>query len=218
MKRSIGVRALISALAVVVLAAPGSAAQAASYAIVPERSELVVRTFKAGIASALAHDHVARATRFSGTVEYDPASPATASVEVAVEAASVVIDEPELRQRYEVGKAVSEKDRAKIQETMEGPEQLDVTRFADIAFRSTRVRPAADGGLEIVGDFTLHGVTRKVRLPARVELDGTTLRAHGSFRFLQSDYGIEPFSGGLGTVRNQDEVELTIRLEARATT
>lgn len=51
------------------------AADAATYTVRPQDSELVVRTFKAGIASMMAHDHVARATRFSGTIEYDPQSP-----------------------------------------------------------------------------------------------------------------------------------------------
>lgn len=192
----------------------GSAAGAATYNVRPQQSELVVRTFKGGIASALAHDHVARATRLSGTVEYDPQSPTTATVEVTVEAASVVVDEPALRQRHGLDKEVSDKSRAKIQQTMESPEQLDVERFSEIAFRSTRVTAGTDGGLEVTGDFTLHGVTRQVTVPVTVEIDGATLRAEGSFRFLQSDYGIEPFSGGLGTVRNQDEVELTVRLEA----
>lgn len=193
-----------------------SAADAATYTVLPQQSELVVRTFKAGIASALAHDHVARATRFSGTVDYDPRSPTAAAVEVTVDAASVVVDEPALRQRHGLDKEVSEKSRAKIQKTMEGSEQLDVERYSEIAFRSTRVAAGTDGGLEVTGDFTLHGVTRQVTLPVTIALDGATLRAQASFRFLQSDFGIEPFSGGLGTVRNQDEVELTVRLEARA--
>lgn len=206
---------ICAALAAGFLLSQASIAGAVKYTIQPERSELVVRTFKDGIASVLAHDHVARATRFSGAVEYEPASPGTASVEVIVEAAAVVVDEPELRQRYELDKAVSEKSRTKIQETMEGPDQLDVETFPEIAFRSKRVEAGADGTLEVTGDFTLHGVTRQVTVPVTVEIDGATLRAEGSFRFLQSDYGIEPFSGGLGTVRNQDEIELTVRLEAQ---
>lgn len=204
-----------SAIAAAVVLIVGSAAGAATYTVRPQQSELLVRTFKAGVASALAHDHVARATRFTGTVEYDPRSPTTATVEVTVEAASVIVDEPALRQRHGLDKEVSEKSRAKIQQTMESPEQLDVERFPEIAFRSTRVTAGTDGGLEVTGDFTLHGVTRRVTIPITVALDGETLRAEGSFRFLQSDYGIEPFSGGLGTVRNQDEVELTVRLEAQ---
>lgn len=203
----------VAAAAVALIVA--SAAGAATYTVQPRQSELVVRTFKAGIASAFAHDHVARATRFSGTVEYDPQAPGEAVVEITAEAASVVVDEPQLRRRYGLDEPVSEKDRAKIQQTMESPEQLDVERFPEIAFRSTRVTVGANGGLEVAGDFTLHGVTRPVTVPVTVELDGETLRAEGSFRFLQSDFRIEPFSGGFGTVRNQDEVELTIRLEAR---
>lgn len=190
-------------------------ADAATYTIDSAESELAVRTFRSGLASAFAHDHVARAARFSGSIEYDTDSPGAASVEVTAEAASVLVDEPELRERYAVGKPVSEKDRAKIQETMEGSKQLDVQSFSEISFRSTRVQAGAEGGLQVTGDFTLHGVTRQVRFPVSVELEGETLRATGSFRVLQSDHGIEPFSGGMGTVRNQDEVELIIRLHAK---
>lgn len=205
--------ACVIAAATLALALPHSA-DAATFTVDPQGSELVVRTFKAGIASALAHDHVARASRFSGTVEYDPKAPGEAAVEITADAMSVVVDESELRRRYGLDEPVSEKSRAKIQQTMESPEQLDVERFSEIAFRSTGVTAAANGGLEVTGDFTLHGITRRVTLSVTVELDGATLRAEGSFRFLQSDYAIEPFSGGLGTVRNQDEIELIVRLEA----
>lgn len=205
---------ICAALVAGLLLSQASIAGTTTYTVQPERSELVVRIFKAGIASVFAHDHVGRATRFSGAVEYDPASPGAASVEITVEAASVIVDEPELRRSYELDKALSEKKRMKIQETMEGSDQLDVERFPEIAFRSTRVEPGADGGLEVTGDFTLHGITRQVTVPVTVEIDGASLRAEGSFRFLQSDFGIEPFSGGLGTVRNQDEVELIVRLQA----
>ena len=63
-------------VALFVLARSPHEAVAAEYLIRPERSELVVLVFKTGFASALAHDHVVRATRFSGSISGDPSLPA----------------------------------------------------------------------------------------------------------------------------------------------
>jgi polyisoprenoid-binding protein YceI len=46
---------------------------------------------------------------------------------------------------------------------------FDVERFPEIAFRSTAIRPVAEDTFEIVGDLTMHGITREVELEAEVQ-------------------------------------------------
>lgn len=61
-------------------------AAAAEYRIDTEASELVVRLFRGGIASAFAHDHVIETTSFSGSVAWDPERPGEARVRPTVDA------------------------------------------------------------------------------------------------------------------------------------
>ena len=73
-------------------------------------SELVVKVWKTGAAAGLAHDHVIRASRVTGTASLaDAANPRSLSLQLNVDVASLVPDEPETRKRYGVtGPAVPE--------------------------------------------------------------------------------------------------------------
>ena len=116
---------------IVALVAPAKA-RAADYVVDTERSEFVAQLFKGGIAAALAHDHVIRATEFEGGASFDPEAPGEASIWVEVEVASLKADEPEIRERYGLEGTIRDKDRRKIQATMLSVEQLDVDNFSEI--------------------------------------------------------------------------------------
>jgi polyisoprenoid-binding protein YceI len=102
---------------------------------------------------------------------------------------------------------------------MAGAKVLDVSRFPAIRFRSRQVagRRAADGAyeLQVSGDISLHGVSRPVTLPVRVELSGATLTASGRTALAQRAFGIEPVSAGGGTVKVKNEVGIEFRIVAR---
>lgn len=210
-----GRRALFVAVALSLLAASAPALGDALQ-VDPRASTLVVKLYRTGVARALGHDHVVRATRFAGTVRFTPQQLGTSGVNLEVDATALRADEPEMRQRFEArGAPLSESERQEIQEAMEGPDQLDVAHYPKIRFESTEVTPLGSDRYQITGRFTLHGTTRTVRFPATVEAQGTTLRASGSFDFLQSDYGIKPFRFALGAVGNRDRVTLHFDLVAR---
>ena len=48
-------------------------------------------------------------------------------------------------------------------EHLRQPDYFDTKQFPTIEFRSTSVKPI-DGGYEVTGDFTMHGVTNKITL------------------------------------------------------
>jgi polyisoprenoid-binding protein YceI len=89
-----------------------------------------------------------RFERWDGTLELDPADPLGASVEVRIAAASIDTREVE-RDAH-----------------LRSVEFLDVERFPDITFRSTRVERVSTNDFEVVGNLTLHGITRSVILDA----------------------------------------------------
>jgi polyisoprenoid-binding protein YceI len=57
---------------------------------------------------------------------------------------------------------------------------FDVERFPEIAFRSTAIRPLDEDSFEVVGDLTIHGVTREVALDA--EIQGSEIDPWGNER------------------------------------
>lgn len=208
------IRASALLVLLLVLSLSPSTAVAAEYVIRLEQSELVVLLFKTGFAAAFAHDHVVRATRFSGSISGDPGNPATAAVRVTVPAEALAADEPETRKKHGLAGDLSESDRQDIQATMRGDRQLDVAKYPDIGFRSVSIEPRAAGDFLLTGDFTLHGTTRRITMPVIGRLSDGALRATGSFEFNQSDFGITPVSLFLGAVRNQDRVRIVFDLVA----
>ena len=113
-----------------------------------------------------------------------------------------------------------EGDAPKVQQVTRGPSVLDVARHGTIRFRSVgvtgkRIAPSSYD-LTLVGDLTLHGVTKAFTVPVRLEVHGDTLSATGKMVVKQTDFGIEPTSAAGGLVRVEDEVVLTFRIGARA--
>ncbi|MGQ9908190.1 MAG: YceI family protein [Candidatus Flexifilum sp.] len=89
-------------------------------------------------------------SRLSGTIEYDPANPAAASVSAEIDAASI-------------NTGVADRDNH-----LKSPDFLDVANHPTIAFRSTRIELTGETTAKIHGDLTIRGVTRPVVLEAEL--------------------------------------------------
>jgi polyisoprenoid-binding protein YceI len=189
-------------------------ARAGTYHVDPGRSTLLLRTYRAGPAGRLAHDHAVQATEFTGTIDYDPARPEACAVSVEVRTDGLRVDEPAARRRLGLDGDLGPDQRRDVERAMRGPDQLDVARFPTIRFASTAIRRETDGGYRVTGQLTIHGVTREVTFPAEVALDHDVLRAHATFGFLQSSFGYRPYRAFLGAVQNRDEVTLHVELAA----
>ena len=85
----------------------------------------------------------------SGSLQIDPAHPATAKLEVSMPVARV------------------QTTSAKLDDELKGDQWFDAARFPTATFASTKVTPAGSGRATIAGNLTLHGVTRPVILKAR---------------------------------------------------
>jgi polyisoprenoid-binding protein YceI len=81
----------------------------------------------------------------------------------------------------------------------------DPLHFDSVPKAGETVRAAA------VGDFTLHGVTRRVRIPVEGRWDGRDIQVIGNLHIKFSDYQIEtPSIAGLVTVKDEGEMEFQI--------
>lgn len=99
-------------------------------------------------------NYTARFTRWDATLTLDPRNPAAASLTAEVDATSIETDYP---------------DPASLDfnATLRGETWLDAARHPKMTFRSTRIEMTGPQTATIVGDLTLRGVTRPVRLEAR---------------------------------------------------
>lgn len=191
-------------------------AHAAPYAVDAARSEIAVKVFKGGVASALAHDHLVRAARWQATLDLSP-DPVALAADVRVDATALEVDEPDARARHGLDGTLSDSDRAQVRANLLGAEQLDVARHPEIRFSASQVERDGEGGggsFRLAGELSLHGRTRRIDVPLAIAQDGDTFTARGRVRVRQSDFGITPYSAFLGAVRVQDEVEIVFTVVA----
>ncbi len=208
---------VVSAICFVLVAVPSHATGELAprrYVLDGAKSELVVKTFKEGLAAGLAHNHVISATDVSGQLQYDPLNLASASVTVTIQTASMLIDAAAMRKKHGEPQPVPEADRRKVTENLKAEGQLGVAAYPTITFTSTSLTRVGDG-MTLSGAFTLHGVTKTISMPISLSVTEQTAMGDANFKLKVSDYGITPYSTALGTIRVKDEVELMLHLVAK---
>src|SRR5207248_894493 len=161
----------------------------AGAAIDPQKSSITVRVFQSGVLSAFGHEHEISAPIQQGSFTENPAS-----VELMVDA----------RKMRVMDKDVSEKDRTEIQQTMLGPKVLDSEKFPEIRFQSTSVERLGEGKWAILGDLTIRGETR----PVKVRVEGQNGHYRGIVELKQKDFGITPVTVAGGTVKVKNELRV----------
>ncbi len=119
-------------------AAPTPAAD--DYTIDPMHSGVSFRIQHVGLSSV--HG---RFNEFSGKFALDPADPARSSFQMTIKADSV-----DTNNKARDGH-------------LRGPDFFNGKQFPEITFKSTSVK-AVDGGYEVKGDLTMHGVTKAITL------------------------------------------------------
>jgi polyisoprenoid-binding protein YceI len=168
-------------------------AQTGDKSVDTNKSVMTVHVYKSGMFSAFGHEHEISAPIISGSFNEQKPS------------ANLRVD---ARRMQVMDKDVSDKDREKIQATMLGPEVLDSERFSEISFKSTSVSRLGDGRWLVLGDMTLHGQTR----PVKVQVQGQSGHYSGSSELKQKDFGIQPVSVGGGTVKVKNELKVAFEI------
>jgi polyisoprenoid-binding protein YceI len=168
-------------------------AVAQSVAVDTGRSSLTIHVEKSGLFSAFAHNHTIQAPIASGQLDAEK---------------RVVAMTFNAKEMKVVDEGVKESELADIDQTMKSDKVLDVQRFPEIRFVSTRITPQDGGRYQVRGDLTLHGVTKPVDLPVTFAHD----RYNGSVKLKQTDFGIAPISIAGGTVKVKDVIEVVFEI------
>jgi polyisoprenoid-binding protein YceI len=178
------------------------------YTFDSSHSSIEINVFKEGLFSAFGHNHLIAANDFSGTVQFDPDKVEDSSVALRVASKSLTVADP----------GVSANDRQQVQATMLGPQVLDVARYPEISFHSTRVTQVEQQGtgwrVTLTGILQLHGAQRAVTLPLAVSIAGGELVAEGDVFILQTDFGIAPIRIAGGAVKVKDRLRIHFNIRA----
>jgi len=94
---------------------------------------------------------------------------------------------------------------------------LESAKYPEITFKSTDVKGKFVGGAfeaEIGGEMTLHGVTRRVTIPATVTVSGDNLRAVGKFELNRKKFNVNATNAFHGLVRIKHTLDFTFDIVA----
>ena len=179
---------VVAALAISALAA----AQAGTWQIDPNHSAAQFSVRHLGVSTVRG-----AFTKVSGSATYDPANPGKTSVDVTIDASSV-------------------DTRVQMRDNdLRSPNFLDVQKYPTITFKSKQAKAAGEGKLQIVGDLTIHGVTKEVVL----DVDGPSAQikdpwgnqrigASATTKINRNDFGVKSLPGVVG-----DDISITIDTE-----
>ena len=138
---------------------------------------------------------------FAGTIVHDAANPAASKVEFTVQAASI---------------DTANDDRDKH---LRSADFFDVEKFPTLTFTSTQVKAQDKDTLEVTGDLTIHGVTKRITIP--VDYLGTVKTPNGEKAGYETSFVVNRKDHGIVWNRVMDsgsilgeEVKVTVSIEA----
>ena len=144
----------------------------------------MVKTGKAGLFGFAGHTHVIQARGVKGELIYRPGR-AASSLHLTLPTDSLEVltppDTEEIR---------------KVTESMR-TDVLHVDRYPEMRFAAESL-DARSGRMSFPLLVTMAGTTRRVPVTAEVTIAPDSIRAVGTFTLKQTDFGIEPYSGGPG--------------------
>ena len=182
-------------------------AASVSYAVVESKSTVNVHVGKSGAFSFAGHKHEVQAP-VTGTVIADAANLTGSNVELVFATARMrVLSEGEPKG-----------DAPKVEEVMHGPKALDVLRFPEVRFKSKSVGGSASASgsyeLSLIGELSLHGVTKEITVRVKVTIEGRALTAIGETTLRHDQFGMERVSAGGGAVKVANDIGVAFKIVA----
>ena len=202
-------RTIIAGLILATIIGPGSllgAPATVTYNLDASQSKFMAHANAGGLLWFKGKDHHLAAREFTGQVEITPDTITPASLRLVVKAATL----------HETGAEFTEPQKEIINRELREI-VLHPDRYPDITFQSTNVTVTNLGRREVKidGDLTLHGVTKRITIPAVVTLSGDTLRAVGEFSIDRDDFNVKATSAFHGMVRVRNKVKFEFDIVGR---
>ena len=140
---------------------------------------------------------------FSGQIQYDPEHPEKIQIDATISVASI------------------DTDNEKRDAHLRSADFFDVESHPSITFKSTGAEIRKDM-LHVTGDFTLHGITRRIVLPVTVMGIGTNPWTHkaqvgmeASTVRSRAEYGVDTWSDVASILGDEVQVRLMVQANAQ---
>jgi polyisoprenoid-binding protein YceI len=177
------------------------------YVVDPKASRFTVQAFATGLLSAVGHNPTIGVRNFSGDVNFNSEALQGNEFRMSVKTNSLIVQDD-----------ISDKDRREIERLM-NEQVLERARYPEIKYDAPAIsiKRLGDALYSAVldGILTLHGVTCKQLVTARIAVFGSMLRASGSFTLKQTDYQIKLISVAGGALKLKDELKFSFEMVAR---
>ncbi|GJM15813.1 MAG: polyisoprenoid-binding protein [Thermodesulfobacteriota bacterium] len=174
-----------------------SQAEVAEYAIDPDHSAVIFKVKHLAISTV-----TGRFDLFEGSYKFDTENIANSSVDTTIVASSI---------------NTNEKDR---DDHLKSDDFLDVEKYPNITFKSKEIKKVDGSDFQIVGDLTIHGVTKEVILDAVYEGSAKDPRGNERTGFVangkinRKDFGMTWNKAlELGGVVVGEEVRITLEVQ-----
>lgn len=184
-------RFLLAILGSAALAVP-LAAQSDTWKLDPNHSAAQFSVRHLGISTVRGNFN-----KISGTAVYDPADPTKDSVDITIDAASI-------------DTRVENRDK-----DLRSDHFFDVEKYPTLTFKSRRVESVGAGKLKVIGDLTMHGVSKEVTLdvdgptePMKDQRGNQHMGASATTKLNRSDFGMTADAAVVG-----NEIDITIDAE-----
>jgi polyisoprenoid-binding protein YceI len=150
-------------------AANAQTAQGETLPITPENSKIEF------VGSKVTGKHDGGFKQFSGTIDLVNNKPEESKVSIEIDMNSVFTDAEMLTEHLKTA------------------DFFDVAKYPKASFVSTKIAPdqtKGDKNYTVTGDFNLHGTTKSIAFPAKIDVDGENVEVDAEFAINRKDFGI----------------------------
>jgi len=178
-----------------------SSLAAQRYTLDAAQSKFIAHALRGGLFWFKGHDHAVAVREFTGEAQLSPDAITASSLQITAKTESMV----------ETSSVFTDQQKQIINKELREIVLLPA-QYPEIVFRSTNVSGKQNGSqydLKIIGDLTLHGVTRQITLPTKVTVTGNDLRAQGEFSISRDDFKVKATSAFHGLVRVRNKLKFT---------
>jgi len=183
---------LLSTALVAGFAAPVFA-ETTTYTVDPSHTNILMSVSHLGFSTM-----VLEALKPEGTVKFDQENPQNSAVNITLKAAHI------------------DGDDQKFNAHLQSADFFNATEYPKITFKSTEVKVTGEGKGQVMGDFTLLGITKPVTLDVTFNKAGLnpfsnteTVGFTASTNLKRTDYGMDYGVPAIG-----DDIKIDINLEA----
>jgi polyisoprenoid-binding protein YceI len=180
---------------------------AVHYVMDARASRFTVQASATGVLASMGHNPMIGIRDFSGELTFSPETLVGNGFHISIRSSSLNVQND-----------ISDKDRREIERLM-NEQVLETAKYPEIvydvaAFTATKMGDSLYSA-PLNGDLTLHGVTNRQPVIARVAVFGEMLRASGDFTLNQTDYQIKPVSVAGGALKLKNELKFSFEMVAR---